>query len=127
MTDSDQFGAGCELLRQAASIQPLLATVLFVDAAAVGNVPQPGRGNQVHCLVKPVTMDALRSAIRKSFTGSSHQPAGVLGNDAHPARGNGDAEHAAATTPIIAASKAMREIMAVIAVCAQRRPRAHLR
>jgi DNA-binding NtrC family response regulator len=115
----DRGGMGYEFVRQAASIHPLLGVVLLAGTAAVEDAPQPMHRRQVQVLQKPITQDLLRSAIRRALEGKK---------EPGPARGDAEKMPALAhdhsveglngTGQIIAASKAMREILELVRRCA---------
>ncbi len=90
----DRLGMGDELVRQAASIQPLLGVVLIADGPSANRPPHATRLGAIEHLPRPVTADSLRSAIQRA-----------LGRQAR-------------CGPIVAASKAMREILELVRVAA---------
>ncbi len=104
---------GYELVRQAATIHPLLAVVLLVDPARRDAAP-PRAAGPVYYLSLPVTRDALRAAIQEALQRQA-RPAARPAGDAPPgAAGKAAAGPAAAAPPIVAASPAMREILALV-------------
>ena len=90
----DRLGMGDELVRQAASIQPLLGVVLIADALSANHPSHPAPLGPIEHLLKPVTADSLRSAIERAL------------------------ERQMKWGPIIAASKAMREILELVRLSA---------
>jgi DNA-binding NtrC family response regulator len=104
---------GYELVRQAATIHPLLAVVLLVDPARREPAPPRATPGPVYYLSLPVTRDSLRAAIRGALARQMPRPEGrPAGGAPVGAAGNG------AGQPIVAASPAMREILTLVERCA---------
>ena len=115
----DRLGMGDELVRQAASIQPLLGVVLIVDALSVNHAPHRTRLGQIEQLPEPVTGDSLRSAIQRALEPQMRRGrAPKAREETAPVFGDDCGEAAVATGRIIAASKAMREILELVRISA---------
>ncbi len=115
----DRGGMGYEFVRQAASIHPLLGVVVIADPAAIEDAPQSMQLRQVQFLPKPITQDLLRSAIRRAL--ECRKKRGLARGNREETAALGGApcvEVLAGTGRIIAASKAMREILELVRRCA---------
>ncbi len=118
VTAVDALGRGEEFVRRAATIQPLLGIVLLADPGRVNHAGQQPQG-PIQYLTKPVTRDALRSAVAKALERQfKRSPLQGVASPAAGAGGQGcaaafvDAEH------VVAASKAMSEILELVCRCA---------
>jgi two-component system response regulator HydG len=116
LTGIDVFGAGDAFVRRAATIQPLLGVVLIVDAARIDPARLPAQPGPVHYLPKPVTGDSLRSAVRRALEQQAKCRPAPRPREDSPLGGDGGA--LSGTACIIAASKAMREILELVRRCA---------
>jgi DNA-binding NtrC family response regulator len=110
---------GAEFVRRAASIQPLLGMVLLVDATCSDQPPQRTQLGLIERLPQPVTKEELRAAVgrvceRQRRRGPWYESRGAMATVTAHADGDACGEH----ERIIAASKAMREILEVIRRCA---------
>jgi DNA-binding NtrC family response regulator len=104
---------GYEFVRQAAAIHPFLGVVLLGDAAAIGNLPQRTPLAAVQYLTQPVTKDSLRSSIQRALDQQRGRRASDPAVEALAA-GRDRADASSASAPIIAASKAMREVLELV-------------
>ena len=115
----DMSGIGDEFVRRAATIQPLLGFVVMVDKARIDGAPQRPQPDPVQYLPKPVTREALRLAIQRALEQQvKRSPAPRDGAATAVAPDCACAEARAATGQIIAASKAMREVLQMVRRCA---------
>ena len=110
---------GAEFVRRAASMQPLVGVVLLADATCIDQPPQRTQLGLIECVAQPAAKDALRSAIsrvcdRQKRRGPWYESRAAMATAAASPRGEACGEH----DRIIAASKAMREILEVVARCA---------
>ena len=114
----DALSLGYEFVRQAAAIHPFLGVVLLVDAAAINNAPQRTPPTAVQYLTLPVTRDSLRSSIQRALEQQMARKAGDPAAEVRtPVAGHG-CPGASSASPIIAASKAMREVLELVHRCA---------
>ena len=111
VTSLELAGVDDEFLRYAASIHPFLGAVLIASPARLDRPARFGSDRPVQYVSEPVRQDALRSAILKAIQ-LQKEPApqqtaapSPTRRDGEPAGGN--------DSRIVAASKAMREIMAL--------------
>ncbi len=114
VTGWDLYGLGNEFVRRAATIQPLLGVVLIGDASRIGHLAQRGSSGPVQYLAKPVTEESLRLAIQRALQRqtrpeSSARPATEVAPTADDRRPDATGK----CSPIVAVSKAMREITEV--------------
>ncbi len=115
----DVLSLGYEFVRQAAAIHPFLGVVLLVDAAAMNNAPQCVPPAAVQYLPQPVTRDSLRASIRRALDQQTvRRAAGPAAESPALAAGHERPDASNANGPIIAASKAMREVLEVVRRCA---------
>jgi DNA-binding NtrC family response regulator len=122
----DVLSLGYEFVRQAAAIHPFLGVVLLVDAASIDNAPQRMPPAAVQYLPQPVTRDSLRSSIQRALDQQTVRKAAdpaaeartVVRDPAVEARalvvGRDRPDASSADGPIIAASKAMREVLELV-------------
>jgi DNA-binding NtrC family response regulator len=116
----DMFGIGDEFVRRAATIQPLLAVVLMVDKARIDAALQRAQPGPVQYLPAPVTKKELRSAVRGALQRQVKRgPAPAGREEAVAGPGSACTATNAGTDRIIAASKAMREILHMVPRCAR--------
>lgn len=119
VADFDMLGIGDEFVRQAATVQPLLGVVLFVSPAYLEKMPQCTSRSPVEYLQKPIAGDSLRSAIRRALDRQMRRgPAGRSVAETAPGSAGERTEALVQTDRIIAASKAMREIVELARRCA---------
>jgi DNA-binding NtrC family response regulator len=116
LTGVGVFGVGDAFVRRAATIQPLLGVVLIVDAARIDLALQSAQPGPVHYLPKPVTGDSLRSAVRRALEQQAKCRLAPRPREEVSPAGDGEAVSGAAR--IVAASKAMREILELVRRCA---------
>ena len=113
-------------MRQAAAIHPFLGVVLLVDAASLDNTPQCALPTGVQYLAQPATRDSLRSSIRRALEQQTARrgadpaaPSRTLVPDpAAPSRtivaGRDRPDASSTHGPMIAASKALREVLELV-------------
>jgi DNA-binding NtrC family response regulator len=115
----DVLRLGYEFVRQAAAIHPFLGVVLLVDAAFVQGASQRVAPAAVQYLSQPVTRDSLRSSIQRALDQQTLRKAADPAAESRAlAVGRDRLESPAAVGPIIAASKAMREVLDLVGRCA---------
>jgi DNA-binding NtrC family response regulator len=122
----DMLSLGYEFVRQAAAIHPFLGVVLLVDAASLDNTPQHVPPTGVQYLAQPATRDSLRSSIRRAL---EQQTARRGADPAAPSRtlvpdpaaqsrtmvaGRDRPDASSTQGPMIAASKALREVLELV-------------
>ena len=126
----DVLSLGYEFVRQAAAIHPFLGVVLLVDADCLDNVPQRMPPAAVQYLRQPVTRDSLRSSIQRALEqqtrrraadgGTGFQPVSKHGQDGRATSPRTETSfqpaeaRSSADGPMIAASKAMREVLELV-------------
>jgi len=119
VADLDMLDIGYEFVRQAATVQPLLGVVLFGAPGLLDKIPQRTPRGPVEYLPKPVTADSLRSAIRRALDRQMRRdPACRTVAETAPALAGERAGALVQTDRIIAASKAMREVVELVRRCA---------
>jgi DNA-binding NtrC family response regulator len=115
----DALGRGEEFVRRAATIQPLLGIVLLADPARLNQAGQRSPHGPIQYLAKPVTREALRSAVARALERQFKRNLLPGAAPATPAAGgNGCAAAAGNAEGVIAASKAMGEILELVRRCA---------
>ena len=112
----DAFGRGEEFVRRAATIQPLLGIVLLADPGRINQAKQPPQG-PIQYVPKPVTREALRSAIARALERQFRRGPASNGEEPAAAAGPNCAEAFVDAENIIAASKAMNEILELVRRC----------
>ena len=116
----DTAGVGDEFVRHAASIQPLLGVVLIADAPHADRAAQRRQPGPIQYLPKPVTGDSLRSAIHGALARQTRRGrAWSGGGQTAPVPAGDCREVPEGAGRIIAASKAMREILELVRRCAR--------
>jgi DNA-binding NtrC family response regulator len=126
----DVLSLGYEFVRQAAAIHPFLGVVLLVDADCPDYVPQRVPPAAVQYLRQPATRDSLRSSIQRALEQQTRRRAADPAAEARtfvrdPAAnaralvvGHDRGDASSANGPLIAASKAMREVLELVRRCA---------
>ena len=107
----DVLRLGYEFVRQAAAIHPFLGVVLLVDAAA-GSLPQR-MPPAVQYLPQPATRDSLRLSIQRALEQQMVRKTADPAVSGTVAAGS-DRVEAAAAGPMVASSKAMREVLEMV-------------
>jgi two-component system response regulator HydG len=109
----DVLRLGYEFVRQAAAIHPFLGVVLLVDAAAAGNLPQR-MPPAVQYLPQPATRDSLRLSIQRALEQQMVRKAADPAAASPAVAAGRDRVEAAAAGPMVASSKAMREVLEMV-------------
>ncbi len=111
VTGLDALGRGEDFVRRAATIQPLLAVVLLADAARVNQArSQPPQG-PIQYLARPVTPELLRSAVARALERQMKRAVAPEAGAASAGGGQGCAAAFVDAERVIAASRAMSEIL----------------
>ena len=115
VTALDMFGRGDEFVRRAATIQPLLGVVLIDDANRPVSAAHPVRPGPVQYLPKPITRDSLCAAVQRVMDGRTRRGPAKAPENTAALQG---AAAAGENGRIIAVSKAMRDLLALLQRCA---------
>ena len=126
VTGLDLFGPGDDFVRRAATIQPLLGVVLIGDSSRVSEAASRGSTGPVQYLAKPVTGAALRLAIQRVLNRQTDRREARIARETTAPTPPATPAPCPVTPPvepveIVAASKAMREILQLARRCAPAR------
>lgn len=115
----DVFGVGDDFVRTVATIYPLMGVVLVFDNDRLDGAPQRASFSPVVYLSKPITSESLRVAVHKVVDRQTRHALGSRARqDSVPTFATACVEKQAGAGSIVAASKAMREVLSIVRRCA---------